>query len=134
MARTIRAVVRGRAPRHRGVLMGRVTRVTAESVAIAPAEADAIAPLKPGDGVVFDAADWRSPEEPEEGGHVFEVLRAGGAVELRFGNGALDLSRIRPGDLLWRTHDPETAKAARPYIGPAAPVRRQPVHCTGCGT
>src|SRR5215207_9272761 len=77
------AVVNGRSPRHRGVLIGRVTRVQAESVLIAPEPSAAAAPLKPGDGVVFDAADWRSPEEHEEGGHVYGItpLR-GGQLEL----------------------------------------------------
>ena len=67
------AVVSGRAPRHRGVFMGRVTRIFDGGVAIEPSDAHAISPLKPGDGIVFDAADWRSPEEREEGGRVFEV-------------------------------------------------------------
>jgi len=117
------AVVDGRAPRHRGVFMGRVTRVFKGGVAFEPSEAHAISPLKPGDGVVFDAADWRSPEEPEEGGRVFEAS----GRELRFGNGAIDASRIRPGDLVWRTHDPELDKAVRPYIDAASPVRKQAV-------
>jgi U32 family peptidase len=100
-------VVRGRAPRHRGVLMGRVERVLVAGVVVAPGPAEKIAPLKPGDGLVFDAADWRSPGEPEEGGHVYEVVpEPGGNIELRFGNGEIDFSRIRPGDLIWRTHDP----------------------------
>jgi putative protease len=121
------AVVKGRAPRHRGVLMGRVAQATREGVLIEPADAHSLAPLKPGDGVVFDAAGWRSPEEPEEGGRVFQVLERGGALDVRFGNGAIDPGRIRQGDLLWRTSDPDTAKAARPYLEPAAPLRRQPV-------
>jgi putative protease len=121
------AVVNGRAPRHRGVLMGRVAQVSHEGVRIEPADAHSVAPLKPGDGVVFDAAGWRSPEEPEEGGRVFQVVEREGFVEVRFGNGAIDPGRIRRGDLLWRSSDPETAKAARPYIDPAAPLRRQPV-------
>jgi putative protease len=121
------AVVKGRAPRHRGVLMGRVAQATREGVLIEPADAHSLAPLKPGDGVVFDAAGWRSPEEPEEGGRVFQVLERGGALDVRFGNGAIDPGRIRQGDLLWRTSDPDTAKAAHPYLEPAAPLRRQPV-------
>lgn len=122
------AVVIGRAPRHRGVLAGRVTRVLPQAVELALDPRIAPAPLKPGDGVVFDAADWRSPEEPEEGGRVYEVrpLR-GGRVELRFAYGAVDFSRIRAGDLVWRTHDPELERAVRPYTQPAAPVHRQPV-------
>jgi putative protease len=122
------AVVRGRAPRHRGVLMGRTVRAAAGSVIIDPEPVNEIAPLKPGDGVVFDAAGWRSPEEPEEGGRIFEVRRRGGKLELRFANGAIDCSRIRSGDLLWRTHDPDLDKAARPFLKPAAPVAKQPVN------
>jgi putative protease len=116
------AVVRGRAPRHRGVWMGRVARVTETGVWIEPSEAQQLAPLKPGDGVVFDAADWRSPEEPEEGGRIFEVLARDRKLELRFGNGALNSARIRPGDLIWRSHDPELDKVIR-----ALPVHKQPV-------
>jgi putative protease len=121
------AVVRGRAPRHRGVLMGRVVRVAETAIAIEPAAAHRSAPLKPGDGVVFDAADWRSPEEKEEGGRVFAVTERGAHLELQFGNGAVDARRIRRGDLVWRTHDPDVDRAARPYVEAAVPLRRQPV-------
>jgi putative protease len=121
-------VVNGRAPRHRGVLMGKVARVVGAAVTIEPASAQAIAPLKPGDGVVFDAADWRSPQEEEEGGRVFGV-RPGGRrlLELSFANGAINAARIRPGDLVWRTHDPQIEKAARSFTAATAPVRKQGV-------
>jgi putative protease len=112
------AVVKGRAPRHRGVLRGRVVRAAGNSVWVENASS-----LKPGDGIVFDAADWRSPEEPEEGGRIYEI----DGNELRFGNGVLNAKRIRRGDLVWRTHDPEIDKAARPFLEPAAPLRKQPV-------
>jgi putative protease len=121
------AVVNGRAPRHRGVLMGRVIGVTAEAITIEPSEAHRQSPLKPGDGVVFDAAGWRSPQEPEEGGRLFQVAEPAGKVELRFGNGVLDVTRIRRGDLIWRTHDPDLDKLARPYIEAVSPLRKQPV-------
>jgi len=117
------AVVQGRAPRHRGVLMGRVVRATDRGVVIEPSDAQRVSPLKPGDGVVFDAADWRSPEEAEEGGHIFEIA----GNELRFGNGAVDASRIRRGDLVWRTHDPDVDRAARVYTEATSPVRKQSV-------
>jgi putative protease len=117
-------VVEGRAPRHRGVLMGRVLKVTDSGVRIEPSEAQRVAPLKPGDGVVFDAADWRSPEEPEEGGRIFEIENG----ELRFGNGVIHGGRIRRGDLVWRTHDPDVDKAARVYTEAATPLRKQAVN------
>src|SRR5690606_34638587 len=66
-------VVSGRSPRHRGVLCGRVVRVRQDYVVIEPTGIEDITPLKAGDGIVFDAADWRSPEIEEEGGHLYEV-------------------------------------------------------------
>jgi U32 family peptidase len=120
-------VVRGRAPRHRGVLMGRVARVQDNAILVEPSEAHLISPLKPGDGVVFDAADWRSPEEDEEGGRVFEVRPRESHLELRFGNRAIDPRRIRQGDLVWRTADQEIERAARPYLDASVPLRRQKV-------
>ena len=121
-------VVSGRAPRHRGVLVGKVTAVGHDRVVIAPTKISAVAPLKPGDGLVFDAADWRSPEAREEGGRVYHVTQlAKGGLELTFGNGAIDFSRIRAGDLLWRSHDPDIDKLARPFVNAASPVHKQPV-------
>jgi putative protease len=122
------SVVRGRSPRHRGVLMGRVLRVEPGAVAIEPAGAHGIAPLKSGDGIVFDAASWRSPQEPEEGGRIYEITGKALALTLRLGNNAIDFSRIRPGDLVWRTADPSLAQAAKPFIDPAVPARRRKVN------
>ena len=121
-------VVQGRSPRHRGVWMGTVRKVVADRVVLDPSPAHEVAPLKPGDGIVFDAANWRSPQEDEEGGHIYEIFsRRDEGIELTFGNGAIDFQRIRPGDLLWRSHDHDVDKAARPWLEPAAPVTRQPV-------
>ncbi|MEP6960993.1 MAG: peptidase U32 family protein, partial [Acidobacteriota bacterium] len=117
-------VVRGRAPRHRGVMMGSVVRVSERGVVVALESAA----LKPGDGVVFDAADWRSPQEAEEGGRVYDVTAAGrGRVEIAFANGAVNGARIRAGDLVWRTDDPDIAKLARPYTAAHSPVAKQAV-------
>ena len=124
------ALVRGRAPRHRGVLMGHVVQVLSNAVLVAAAPTAASAPLKPGDGVVFDAATWRSPEEPEEGGRVYHVTPVGGLLELQFGYDAVNLRRIRVGDWLWRTHDPALERVAKPFTQPGAPVRRQALAVT----
>ncbi|HLK47987.1 MAG TPA: DUF3656 domain-containing protein [Bryobacteraceae bacterium] len=122
------SVVKGRGPRHRGVRIGDVAAVGERSVSIEPAEAHQIAPLKPGDGIVFDAADWRSPQEPEEGCRVYQVEpHLDGRLELRFANDAINFRRIRPGDVVWRTHDPDLDRAARPYLGSPVPVAKQPL-------
>ena len=121
-------LVDGRAPRHRGVRMGRVAAVESDHVLVDPSDAHRLAPLKAGDGIVFDAADWRSPGEPEEGGRIYQAatLRTG-RVELRFGNGEVRYNRIRAGDLVWRTHDPELERISRPYTQATVPVARQAV-------
>lgn len=121
-------VVSGRAPRHRGVCLGRVVSVAADRVTIAPTSANDLSPAKPGDGIVFDAADWRSPDDPEEGGRIYQATpKLDGTWDLSFGNHAVRFARIRVGDLVWRTDDPELEKAVRPFTQAAAPVARQAV-------
>ena len=111
-------VVNGRAPRHRGIHLGEVTSVSSSHVEIRTEHL-----VKRGDGLVFDAADWRSPDEPEEGGHVYEVrLRDDSIVELEFGHHDIDFSRIRVGDLVWRTRDPQLIKSLKPLTRTEVPV------------
>ncbi|MBL9200685.1 MAG: U32 family peptidase [Opitutaceae bacterium] len=89
----------------RGVFLGEVTRVHNEAVSLRLA-----APLKPGDGVVFDAGN---PAEREEGGRVYQVEPGAGETTLRFGQGDLDWRRIRAGQLLWKTNDPALDREVR---------------------
>ncbi|GGJ82120.1 protease [Deinococcus aquiradiocola] len=124
-------VVRGRAPRHRGVRVGTVTEVTQKGVRV---ELDGVT-LHPGDGLVFDAADWRDPAEREEGGFLYEIFtrrgrqdEAGsGEAELRFGQGAVNGRRIRPGDWVWRTSDPTLTARVKPLLDAADPLHTRPV-------
>src|SRR5205085_2379949 len=57
------AVVEGRFPKKRGLLLGYVTATTSREV-----EVQLTASLKAGDGVVFDSGH---PEKDEEGGRVY---------------------------------------------------------------
>jgi U32 family peptidase len=95
----------GRFGTKRGVFLGEVTRVTADRVWVRLA-----APLKAGDGVVFDAG---APEQKEEGGRVHEVTARGAEAELRFGRDDIDFRRVRPGNLLWKTNDPALDREVR---------------------
>jgi putative protease len=116
-------VVIGRAPRHRGQKVGEVVFVGRHCVDV---EADQ--PIKPGDGLVFDAAQWRSPDEPEEGGHVYEVTeRKTGRVELKFGKGEVDFGRIRVGDWVWRSHDPQIARRLKLITTTEVPLTTRPI-------
>ena len=89
----------------RGVFLGEVARAGADSVALRLA-----APLKPGDGIVFDAG---RPEEKEEGGRVYQVEPRGAETVLRFGDGDLDFRRVHAGDRVWKTSDPALEKRIR---------------------
>jgi putative protease len=101
-------LVHGRFGTKRGVFLGEVAQVGRECVSMRLE-----APLKPGDGVVFDAG---SPELREEGGRVYQIdtdeSRPGEAT-LHFGRGDLDWRRIRPGQLLWKTNDPALDRELR---------------------
>src|SRR5262245_50260194 len=104
-------LVHARFGKKRGVYLGEVTRVTGHKVFVRLE-----GPLKPGDGVVFDAGH---PEEKEEGGRVYEIrspkLKARNAkeVELAFGRGDITFSRIRVGDKVWKTDDPDLNRRLR---------------------
>ena len=93
----------------RGVFLGEITRVHNETVALRLA-----APLKPGDGVVFDASN---PAEREEGGRVYQVDPREATTDteaiLHFGRGDIDWRRVRPGQLLWKTNDPALDRDVR---------------------
>ena len=121
-------VVNGRAPRHRGVRIGQVVQTKPSAISIRMSAVHQISPIKPGDGIVFDGADRLSPQENEEGGRIYTVeVRDDGIVDLGFANDALDFDRIQPGDLVWRTHDPDIAKIVRPYIEASTPLHKQPL-------
>ncbi len=95
----------GRFGTKRGVLIGVVSRVNTNSVTLSLQ-----APVKPGDGVVFDAG---TPEVPEEGGRVYQVEGTGPGTTLRFGQGDIDFRRIRAGNRLWKTNDPALDREVR---------------------
>ena len=98
----------GRFGTKRGVFLGKITRVAGESVSLTLS-----APLKPGDGLVFDAGN---PAEREEGGRVYQVEPArdtSGETTLRFGHGDIDWRRVRAGQLVWKTNDPALDRELR---------------------
>lgn len=129
-------VVEGRFPKKRGLFLGTVTGIKNQKVTI-----ELHAPLKPGDGVVFDSGH---PERQEEGGRVYDVSfgKAPGAkpsprrpvtAQLGFGGGAINFSRVRVGDYLWKTSDPALDRRLADSFAGDQPHHRRPVtaHVSG---
>jgi putative protease len=118
------SLVHARFGKKRGVYLGRVARVHRDRVTVA-----LDAPLKTGDGVVFDAG---RPEDREEGGRVYEIrtpmsdVRTG-SVDLLFGNDAVNFSRIQVGDRLWKTSDPVLEKQWRQSFKGDKPRFQRPI-------
>jgi len=104
-------LVHARFGKKRGVYLGEVQKIVRDGVIV-----NLAAPVKLGDGVVFDAG---RPDEKEEGGRIYEIEQPRFKIpgmeltELRFGYGNIDYNRIRIGDKLWKTSDPELDKRLR---------------------
>ncbi|MFO1488244.1 MAG: DUF3656 domain-containing protein [Verrucomicrobiota bacterium] len=114
-------LVHARFGKKRGVYLGEVSRVLRDSVMI-----KLEGPLKRGDGVVFDAG---KPADKEEGGRVYDIVGQPGAglVELKFGQGDIQFTRVRVGDKLWKTNDPELDKQLRRTFAGEPPRFQQPI-------
>jgi putative protease len=112
-----KVLVRGDYAKKRGIFLGRVRSVTASSVSL-----ELNAPVKAGDGVVFDGDD--ASGVPEQGGRVYETapLR-GGLTELRFGRRDIDLKQVKAGQRIWKTDDPALSKRLRSTF--SGPPRRK---------
>ena len=122
-------LVPGLSSAKRGVRLGTVVAIRGTRVQVRLCEA-----VARGDGLLFESDRER---EEEQGGRVYELFRRGrpvtepavsqGEVELAFAHGALDFSRLRVGQTVWKTDDPRlTARLRKTFTGPD-PVRRVPL-------
>jgi putative protease len=103
----------------RGVFLGEVSRVEAPIVWLRVQ-----APVKAGDGVVFDAG---RPDEGEEGGRIFTLKTRKDEVGLSFDPSRVDFGRVRPGQKVWKTSDPALEKKIRATFEGEQIRRRSPV-------
>jgi putative protease len=112
-------LVHARFGKKRGVYLGEVKKIVRDGVII-----NLAAPVKLGDGIVFDAG---RPDEKEEGGRIYEIqeprfkIPGEKLTELRFGYGDVDFLRVRVGDKIWKTNDPELDKRLRQSFAHDAP-------------
>ncbi|MEM9088010.1 MAG: DUF3656 domain-containing protein [Cyanobacteria bacterium P01_F01_bin.53] len=65
--------------------------------------------IKPGDGIVIDSGN---PDE-DQGGRIYGVEQRQQETFLSFGRNDIDMGRVRVGDRLWKTSDPELDKTIR---------------------
>jgi putative protease len=98
-------LVHARFGKKRGPFVGRINDVGAEFVAF-----DTEAPLKLGDGIVFDTG---ADTDQEQGGRIYEIR----GNRYYFRHGHLDPRRLKVGDRVWKTDDPELAKRLRQSYG-----------------
>ncbi|MDQ0192102.1 U32 family peptidase [Paenibacillus wynnii] len=123
-------LVDGTFPKSRGVYLGTVEQILRDGVVCR-----IHAPLKRGDGIVFDAGD---PTKKEEGGRVYDLRRKGVKLEGEAGEGWIidivagrndvDLRRLHVGDRIWKTNDPALDKALRQTYETEKPYRVFPVN------
>ena len=118
-------LVHARFGKKRGVYLGEIKKIVRDGVII-----NLAAPVKLGDGIVFDAG---RPDEKEEGGRIYEIqeprfkIPGEKLTELRFGYGDVDFLRVHVGDKIWKTNDPELDKRLRQSFAGAAPRFQRPV-------
>ena len=125
-----KVLVRGDYAKKRGVFLGRVAPRSAARVRL-----DLAAPVKPGDGLVFDGDE--AAGIPEQGGRVYEVVPPGRGARRRAGRrplrrprrawpsagSDLDLRRLRAGQ--------RALEDRRPRADPPPPQRRSRAPRTG---
>jgi U32 family peptidase len=114
-----RELVHARFGKKRGVYLGDVRRVRNNRVALRLE-----APLKLGDGVVFDAG---RPDLDEEGGRVYGLQRQGDETWLEFGRDDIQFEQIHVGDMIWKTSDPELDRRLRQTYAGDRPQSQRPV-------
>ena len=118
-------LVHARFGKKRGVFLGEIKKIVRDGVIV-----NLAAPVKLGDGIVFDAG---KPDEKEEGGRIYEIqeprfkIPGEKLTELRFGYGDVDFLRVHVGDKIWKTNDPELDKRLRQSFAGDAPRFQRPV-------
>ncbi len=97
----------GRFGKKRGPLLGTISARGASWIELGDRTTT---PLKPGDGVVFDAGEDRNREQ---GAKIWKI--EGGRIHFHRTHSGLDFTRIRPGQTLYKTSDEKLESGIRRF-------------------
>ena len=130
-------LVHARFPKSRGVRVGTVVGKTPHGVLVevgargnGAGHGFTRGELAPRDGVVFDEGH---PEQDEQGGRVASVRDArpaqprGRVVEVTFESGAVNLSAVSVGSIVWKTDDPAVRRRLEQSFSRDRVARRVPL-------
>lgn len=115
------ALVHARFGKKRGAYIGDITRIEKNRDVWLVLRAQIS--LKPGDGVVIDSGSGK----PDQGGRLYAVEQRGKETFVCFGRRDIDIARVKVGDRLWKTSDPELDKAIRQTYSGEQPRFKRPI-------
>ena len=113
-------LVHARFGKKRGVLLGDITGVKGQSLLVRLQS-----PLKPGDGVVIDTGVG---DDHEQGGRIISVHPRSDTTQVSFRPGQINPRRVKPGDKLYKTDDPELNKRVRATFQGDEIRHQRPLH------
>ena len=113
------ALVHARFGKKRGVYLGEIDGVQGQSLLVRLQ-----APLKAGDGVVIDAGIG---DDNEQGGRIISVHPKGNLAQVCFRPGQIQPLRVKRGNKLWKTDDPEFNRQVRQTFDSKTPKDLRPV-------
>jgi putative protease len=114
-------LVQARFGKKRGPFVGAIRQVGADHVEVEPQT-----PLSAGDGVVFDTG---GDTDNEQGGRIWQVRENC----LFFERGHVDFGRLKPGDKVWKTSDPQLERELRRTYKGDIPLPKTKIDLTVTG-
>ena len=115
-------LVHARFGKKRGPFVGLIKQVAHDHV-----EVEAQTPLRAGDGVVFDTG---GDTEREQGGRMWQIQDNRSFFE----RGHIDFSKLKPGDRVWKTSDPQLERALRKTYQGEIPLPKKTLYLTVSGS
>jgi len=111
-------LVHARFGKKRGPFVGAIQRVGHDHVELEPRT-----PVQPGDGIVFDTG---GDTDREQGGRIWHIQDN----RLYFERSHIDFSKLKPGDRVWKTSDPQLERALRKTFQGELPIPRTDLDMT----